>query len=295
MNKSIGSGSPPFLTPMFPSAPNTVVGVPVKPTDAMASAQNISPVSVQPTSPNISYAQLKSSLKVNDTDRTATYLLSRYKQQIFAAAKRYGVAPEVIATILFDEMRRRSWEDDWQDSWVRNSLNKVANSDQAGGINTLLYVVGKNIASNVTLGLTQMSVQGVINLSRNGYLQQIISRNDFETAPELNSQKLLMNEKMAPFLVAAWCAYVMDSQSGMKSSSGFTYSSFRLSDNPDLHFVFLTGTYSQGGAFRIPNSAGNTLDIKSNSDPEIIDNPPNQRAADALKWREWVNWHLNNT
>jgi hypothetical protein len=206
------------LNTLGPPQNTTRVVAEEKPDRYYLSAQNIRPVSIQPTSPNISYELLQNSLKPNQTDDVVTGLISRYKEQIFAAAKRHDIAPEVIATILFDEARQRSWEDDWQDSSVRDLLNKVtdANGVLRDPRSTLLSVFGKNVASNVTLGLTQMSVQGVINLSRQGYLDQIIQRVNFETAPELNSLKLLMNEKLAPFLVAAWCAYVIDSQSGVK-------------------------------------------------------------------------------
>jgi hypothetical protein len=243
---------------------------------------------------------------ISDIPGSTSYEVKQHRDQINAAAQRYGVAPEVIGGIMYDELTHRGFEDDAQDKLAERVAATLpgtperakalgdANNHWSVNPGAILGKKSKDIASNVTVGTTQLSVNGVKVLvnSENGknYLEKIISRDSFNKDPVGNSLKLLSDDKMAPFLIGAWAKKQVDTRSGEKRD-GITYPKFGKDDNRDLHYVFLTGTYSKGGYFK--NDKGG-IDKERTADPlKYTDlsklTGPNESATDGLRARKLIN------
>jgi hypothetical protein len=244
-------------------------------------------------------------------DSQAVAKIEQYKDQINAAGDRHDVEPEVIGGIMYDELTHRSFEDGRQDQLAggiaatqagtpeRAKALQDANNDWSVNPGAMVGMKGKNMASNVTVGITQLSVDGVTGLvnNKNGknYLEGIIGKADFNADPAGNSLKLLTNEKLAPFLIGAWAEKQVDTRSG-KARDGITYPHFGKDDNRDLHHVFLTGTYSKGGYFQ---DFWGHIDKERTADPlkhTDLDKKtgPNQSATDGLNARETIHTILQH-
>ncbi len=229
--------------------------------------------------------------------------INQYRAQINDAGRHFKVAPEVIGTIIFDEMQHRGGKDVQQDKLAQAIINtRVGTAERAAAINDANndWAVrppfqSGDISKSTTLGPAQMSVAGVRALVSKGYLDGLIDKATFNADPIGQSMALLLDPKAAPYLVGAWAAKVMDLESGHRSASGFTYANFRQGDA--AHFVFLTGTYSEGGNFHNRDLFGNIksdqLDAAKNKDPMSFVNSqgsgPNQSAEDALRYRAVIN------
>lgn len=239
-------------------------------------------------------------------DPEAVAKIEQYKNQINAAGDRHDVEPEAIGAIMYDELTHRSLEDGRQDQLAtgiaatqagtpeRAKAVQDANNDWSVNPAALVGIRGKDIASNLTIGTTQLSVDGVKGLVNNSngknYLEGIISAADFNKDPVGNSMKLLTNETLAPFLIGAWAEKQVDTRSG-QARDGITYPHFGRDDNRDLHYVFLTGTYSKGGYFQ--DGSGH-IDKARTADPLGYTNfgastGPNQSATAGLRARETIN------
>jgi hypothetical protein len=233
-------------------------------------------------------------------DDRATKSVQSLRHEINNEAKSAGVDPMVVATILYAEQRHRSPEDGRQEELAARALvlgPTPLRDITLSAINRDWSMDGNDIRHKVTLGAAQMSVDGVSLLVGNGagqknYLSDIVSREQFQLDPLGTSLSLLLDEKYAPALIAAWCERVIDKQSeqkGGEDAQAFQYVDFSAK-NPKAHYVFLTGTYSSGGYF---HGVDKKPDPALNSDPlsytDLNANTgPNGSASNALGFRDEV-------
>ncbi|MEM9056028.1 MAG: hypothetical protein AAGD86_01050 [Pseudomonadota bacterium] len=226
-------------------------------------------------------------------DKVAAETVERLSWTILDASADYGVDPMVVGTILYAEVRHRDPVDNRADNLARHILDAVSpaeRNDRIFAANRELGFTGKDIMSNMTLGLSQLSVDGVRQLANEGYLGDILDTEAFRADERGTALGLLLDGSRAPHLVAAWAERVIANQSGQQSSGGFTYVDFSSQGDPKAHFVFLTGTYSEGGFF--PRQDGQP-DASLNSNPLASTDwfghdGPNASASSALAFRDDV-------
>jgi hypothetical protein len=233
-------------------------------------------------------------------DDRANKSIASLRQEINSAAAHSKVDPMVVATILYAEQRHRSPEDGRQDDFARKALSlgpTPLRDVTLNSINGDWSMGGKDIRHNVTLGAAQMSVDGVHQLmggdkGGKNYLSHVVSRDRYNEDPLGTALALLTNDKYAPALIAAWSQRLIETRSGRAGSNDgkkFQYADFSVS-NPQTHYIFLTGTYSQGGFFKAGNGKP---DPKLNSNPLshtdwIQSRGPNQSATNAIELRDDV-------
>jgi hypothetical protein len=255
-------------------------------------------------------------------DFDAMRTISAERNDIKAAAKAHQVSPEAIAGILYQEISTKGADDVKQDAYATKIANtKPGSPERAAAIaeanadrwNVSGPLGSKNIIRDTTLGDSQLSTKGVVELfggkwnaktnqyeqipGAKNYLAGAMLPSTFFADPVGNSMKLLTNPKMAPTLVGAWAERAVNERSGKVRDGGTQYPKFDLNSNRDLHYVFLTGTYSTGGQF-------NSLWGKGGIDRGVTANPmhhtdlsrnigPSPGATAALERRERINNLLN--
>jgi hypothetical protein len=251
-------------------------------------------------------------------DFNAMNQISSLRNEINASASAHKVSPEAIAGILYQEIATKGADDVKQDQYAAKIANtKPGSPERAAAIaeansdrsNVSGPFGSKDITRDTTLGDSQISVRGVVELfggkwndktkqyeqipGAKGYLSGAMLPSKFFADPVGNSMKLLTNPKMAPALVGAWAERAIDQRSGKVRDGGTQYPKFDLNSNRDLHYVFLTGTYSTGGQF-------NTLWGKGGIDRAVTADPmrytdlgrnigPSPGATAALERRERIN------
>jgi hypothetical protein len=188
------------------------------------------------------------------------------REQMHAAGTSHRVAPQAIAAILYQELNTRGGSDAVQDRHAaRIAATAPGSRERAQAIaeaNADWNVVppgrGGDITRSTTLGYAQLSVDGVVRLfggqwngssyepapgARN-FLPNVMSQEAFFRDPVGNAMRLLVNPEMAPTLVGAWSARVIDLRRGNAANDDISLA------QPDLHYRYLTGSYSNGGIFK---------------------------------------------
>lgn len=204
--------------------------------------------------------------------------ISAMRHDIMAAGKSHNVAPEAIAAILYQELATKGADDLKQDEFARQIANtqpgsperaalvQKANEDPSVSPNPFHL---NQITRKTTLGDSQISVQGMVELfggkwnsktqsyeraydqsgkPAKNYLPNVMSQDQFFRDPVGNSMRILTDSKLASTTIGAWAEKQIADRSGKVRDGGTQYPNF-AQQNRDLHYVFLTGTYSSGGQF----------------------------------------------
>ncbi len=188
------------------------------------------------------------------------------RDQMHAAGTSHRVAPEAIAAILYQELNTRGASDAAQDRHAaRIAATAPGSRERAQAIadaNADWAVAppgrGGDITRSTTLGYAQLSVDGVVRLfggrwNGSGYervegarhfLPNVMSQEAFFRDPVGNAMRLLTNPELAPTLVGAWSARVIDLRRGNAANDDISLA------RPDLHYRYLTGSYSNGGIIK---------------------------------------------
>jgi hypothetical protein len=271
-------------------------------------------------------ARVQGPAYVEENELRAARQISNLKDEINASGKSHNVNPEVIGAILFQELATKGSDDLKQDEYARaiaatkpgtperQAAIDRANSDffNVSGPNPLKP---KDITRQTTLGDSQISTQGMVELfggkwndktkqyeqipGGKNYLPNVMDQRTFFQDPVGNSMKILTDSKLAPTVVGAWSEKQVAERSDRVRDSGTQYPNFSQSANRDLHYVFLTGTYSTGGQFvRLNGANWSGFDRARTEDPLKYSNlsrneGPSPGATAALERRERINNLLN--
>lgn len=186
------------------------------------------------------------SLSKQDNRNAANYVREQ-RENILAAAERYGIAPEAIAAVLFQEARHYDKDggfdskfDNLAKKWVDapfgsdeakrafNSLSQAARDGVAFGIKGKEY-------NNISYGKAQMQLDNAKRLIREGYVQppQGWSQNQDRAA-----LKLLLDDDKAPQLIAAWQKLTVDDWTKRGGTN-------LIKTNTEAQYKLLTQLYSQ--------------------------------------------------
>ncbi|HNT78767.1 MAG TPA: WXG100 family type VII secretion target [Anaerolineae bacterium] len=166
-------------------------------------------------------------------------VVANLHEQINEAAAKYGVAPALVATILYDELQRRGMEDPYQDHQAQSIIDAEGNLE-ADEVRNLERVIGlwpfdgsirPEPIEKQSFGMAQMNVETIQTLIDQEYLD---APEGWADDPLDSVLKMSLDNTMAPILTAAYVKWLTDYY--------WQVHGLDLSNQPDI----LAEAYSRG-------------------------------------------------
>lgn len=200
-------------------------------------------------------------------NRDAANFVRNQRQAVGNAANRYGLQPETIGAIMFQEARYYGYDDTFQDSAARSwtKFKQEGKEIEAASFYVQLVATGKGNFDANTFGKAQIRLDNLKGLISEGRLSHLISPDQFNrmdsSQQSVAALNLVLNDNNTADIIGAWAQKVKQDWIDRGGS--------RIINEPRGEYKLLTTIYSQYS----PGSS------RVNPNPNLSHNPYSENSS----------------